>query len=253
MKLLAAGNWKMNGLRADLSEIEAIKAGAGTSPAVDIAIFPPATLIHAAAALTQGSPIFIGGQDCHTEASGAFTGDISAPMLKDSGAKAVITGHSERRSGHGEASSVVRKKASAALATGLDVIICLGETRGERNAGLASAVCGRQLAESVPEESRPESTIIAYEPVWAIGTGLSPSTADITAMHELLRHRLSERFPDMSQRWRILYGGSVTPANAASIFESPEVDGVLVGGASLKAASFLAIIAAATAASARRE
>ena len=174
-------------------------------------------------------------------------------MLKDAGASAVIVGHSERRSGHGETSRTVRAKAAAALKNSLSVIVCLGETRGEREAGLAPAVCGRQLSESLPEESTPENTIVAYEPVWAIGTGLSPTAADIADIHALLRAALEKRAAASgTQRWRILYGGSVTAANAADIFESSEVDGVLVGGASLKAPSFLAIIAAATEASERR-
>lgn len=252
-KLLVAGNWKMNGLRADLAQIEAIKAGVGTSRAVDIAIFPPATLIQAAAALVEGSPVQVGAQDCRPEPAGAFTGDLSAAMVKDAGASAVILGHSERRAGHCETSRIIRQKASAALKTGLESIICLGETKGERAAGLASSVCARQLADSVPDESSPVNTVIAYEPVWAIGSGLSPSAEDIASMHSLLRTQLGERFRDARGQWRILYGGSVTPANAAAILENDEVDGVLVGGASLNAASFLAIIAAAREASKRCE
>ncbi|MGO9545669.1 MAG: triose-phosphate isomerase [Rhodomicrobium sp.] len=252
-ELIAAGNWKMNGLRADLAEIEAVKAGIGPSCAAGVWVFPPATLIHAAASLAAGSPVAIGGQDCHTEGSGAFTGDISAAMLKDAGASSVIVGHSERRSLHGETSRIVRAKAAAGLKSGLRVIVCLGETKGEREAGLAPAVCTRQLSDSLPAESAPENTIIAYEPVWAIGTGLQATTDDITAIHAVLRSELGKRAaPAGAQRWRILYGGSVNAANAASIFESREVDGVLVGGASLKAASFLAIIAAATQALERR-
>ncbi|MBI4724922.1 MAG: triose-phosphate isomerase [Rhodomicrobium sp.] len=252
-KLLVAGNWKMNGVHADLAQIEAIKASAGSPGAVNIALFPPATLIRAAASVTAGSSIEVGAQDCHAENSGAFTGDLSAPILKDAGASAVIVGHSERRSGHGETSRDVRAKAAAALRAGLNVIVCLGETKGERAAGLASAVCARQLSESLPEESKPENTIIAYEPVWAIGTGVSPTSAEIGTIHELLRAQLNKRtLPSGGQRWRILYGGSVSPANAAAIFEGPEVDGALVGGASLNASSFLAIIAAATEAAKRR-
>jgi triosephosphate isomerase len=251
-KLYVAGNWKMNGLRADLAEIEAVKAGVGPS-GPDVAFFPPATLLHAAASLLEGSPIEAGGQDCRAEAKGAFTGDLSAVQLKDAGAASVIVGHSERRSGHGETSIDIRAKASAALKAGLKVIVCIGETKGEREAGLAPDVCARQLAGSVPDESTPDKVTIAYEPVWAIGTGLTCTTADITAIHELVRSELYHRFPkSASQRWRILYGGSVTAANAASIFESGEVDGALVGGASLTAASFLGIIAAAKAASEHR-
>ncbi len=243
----------MNGLWADLGEMEAIKAGVRPS-GPDVALFPPATLLHAAATLFEGSPVEVGAQDCHPEAKGAFTGDLSAPILKDAGATAVIVGHSERRSGHGETSRDVRAKAAAALKAGLKVIICIGETKGERAAGLAGEVCARQLADSVPDESTPETVTIAYEPVWAIGTGLSCTTPDITSIHELVRGKLHARFPESAKkRWRILYGGSVTPANAASIFESGEVDGALVGGASLKAASFLEIIAAASESSKRRD
>jgi triosephosphate isomerase len=251
-KLYVAGNWKMNGLQADLKEIESVKAGV-TPSGPDVAIFPPATLLHQAASLAKGSPVEIGAQDCHAQAKGAFTGDLSAPILKDAGATAVIVGHSERRSGHGETSRDVHAKASAALKAGLKAIVCIGETKGERLAGLAPNVCSRQVAASLPAESTPDTVIVAYEPVWAIGTGLSPTIPDITAIHEVVRSELHKRFPGSTgQHWRVLYGGSVTAANAASIFESNEVDGVLVGGASLSATSFLAIIAAAKAASERR-
>jgi triosephosphate isomerase len=242
--LLVAGNWKMNGTRADLEQIEGVKAGIGSSPAVDVWIFPPATLIHSAAAATAGSPIKIGAQDTRAEASGAFTGDLSAPLLKDAGATAIIVGHSERRSLHSETSALVRAKAEAVLKNGLTPVICIGETKAEREAGLAVAVTTRQLAESLPGESTPENTVIAYEPVWAIGTGLVATVEDITAIHAALRAKLAER--GAAGRWRILYGGSVTPANAGEIFGSSEVDGALVGGASLKAPSFLGIIAGAT-------
>ncbi len=195
----------------------------------------------------------IGAQDCHARDSGAFTGDLSAALLKDAGAAAIIVGHSERRGGHGETSHEVRAKASAVLKAGLPVIICLGETKGEREAGRAPAVCTRQLTDSLPAESTPENTVIAYEPVWAIGTGLQATTDDITAIHAVLRAELGKREGTGTQAWRILYGGSVSPANAAGIFESREVDGVLVGGASLKAASFLAIISAGAQALERRK
>ena len=251
-ELIIAGNWKMNGTRADLAQIEAVKAGIGAAPPSRVWIFPPATLIHAAASLAAGSPLKIGAQDCHAEVSGAFTGDISAPILKDAGAFAVIVGHSERRTGHGERSRDVRAKAAAALKAGLSVVLCLGETRGEREAGLAPAVCIRQLTDSLPEAATPENTVIAYEPVWAIGTGLQPTIAGIGAIHAVLRSELGKRAGTGTRRWNILYGGSVNAANAASIFECGEVDGVLAGGASLKADSFLAIIAAANAASERR-
>ena len=242
--LIVAGNWKMNGLRADLAQIEAVKAGTASSAAA-VWIFPPATLIHSAAALCAGSPVLIGAQTCHTGDFGAYTGDLSAPMLKDSGAAAVIVGHSERRSSHGKTSHLFRAKAEAALKAGLTAVVCLGETKGERQAGLAPAVCTRQLHDSLPDASTPENTVIAYEPVWAIGTGLQATVEDITAMHALLRAGLAKRTGAGGARWNILYGGSVSPANAAGIFESNEVDGALVGGASLKAESFLAIIAAA--------
>ena len=250
-KLYVAGNWKMNGLQADLKEIELVKAGVQHS-GPDVAIFPPATLLHQAASLVKGSPVEIGAQDCHAQPKGAFTGDLSAPILKDAGASAVIVGHSERRSGHGETSRDVHAKASAGLKAGLKVIVCIGETKGERVAGLAPEVCARQVAASLPEDSTPDTVIVAYEPVWAIGTGLSPTIPDITAIHEVVRRELHKRFPaSAGKHWRVLYGGSVTAANAASIFESAEVDGVLVGGASLNAASFLAIIAAAKASGSR--
>jgi triosephosphate isomerase len=253
-ELLVAGNWKMNGLRADLAQIEAVKAGIGPASPTQVWIFPPATILHAAASLCIGSPLKIGAQDCHAGRAGAFTGDLSAAMLRDAGAAAVILGHSERRSGHGETSRLVRGKVASALKEGLSVIVCVGETRGEREAGLAAEVCARQLSDSLPDESTPANTNIAYEPVWAIGTGLSPTTADITAIHKTLRAILGKRPPATpAQGWRVLYGGSVSPANAAQIFESSEVDGVLVGGASLNASSFLAIIAAATEASERRK
>jgi triosephosphate isomerase (TIM) len=252
-ELIVAGNWKMNGLRADLAEIEAVREGFSASSGTGVWIFPPATLISAAAALSGGTHVLTGAQDCHAKDSGALTGDLSAPILKDAGAAAIIVGHSERRSLHAETSREVKAKAEAVLKAGLPVIVCLGETRGEREAGLAPSVCARQLADSLPAASSPGNTVIAYEPVWAIGTGLQATTEDITAIHAVLRAALAKREGTGTQRWRILYGGSVSPANAAGIFESSEVDGVLVGGASLKAASFLAIIAAGAAALERRK
>jgi len=252
-ELIVAGNWKMNGVRADLAEIAAVREGTPASSKVGIWIFPPATLITAAAALRGGADVLIGAQDCHAKDSGAFTGDLSAALLKDAGAAAIIVGHSERRGGHGETSHEIRAKASAVLKAGLPVIICLGETKGEREAGRAPAVCTRQLTDSLPAESTPENTVIAYEPVWAIGTGLQATVDDITAIHAVLRAELGKREGTGTQAWRILYGGSVSPANAAGIFESREVDGVLVGGASLKAASFLAIISAGAQALERRK
>jgi triosephosphate isomerase (TIM) len=251
-ELIVAGNWKMNGCASDLAEIEAVRAGTPAATKAGVWIFPPATLITAAAALKGGADVLIGAQDCHAKDSGAYTGDLSAPILKDAGAAAIIVGHSERRSIHSETSREVKAKAEAVLKAGLPVIICLGETKGERVAGLAPSVCTRQLADSLPAGSTPENTVIAYEPVWAIGTGLQATTEDITAIHAVLRAELGKREGTGGKRWRILYGGSVSPANAAGIFESSEVDGALVGGASLKAASFLAIIAAGAAALERR-
>lgn len=253
-KLLVAGNWKMNGLRDDLSQVEEVRAGAEDLTKVDLALFPPATLISLASSILQTSPIEVGAQDCHTSRSGAFTGDLSAVMLKDAGASAVILGHSERRSGHGETSRTVRAKAEAVLAAGMLAVVCVGETKGERALGLASAVCARQLTDSLPDAASPANTVIAYEPVWAIGSGVSPSSGDIAVIHRLLRSILQKRNDGVAnQNWRILYGGSVTPENALDILQGTEVDGVLVGGASLKASSFLAIVAAAKEASERRK
>jgi len=253
-KLYVAGNWKMNGLRLDLTQIQAIRAGVDSiKDAPDVAVFPPATLLHAAAQITDGSTVEVGAQDCHVGEKGPFTGDLSAIMLKDAGARAVILGHSERRGEHGETSREVRAKAATALRAGLTIIVCIGETRGEHVRGLTASVCGRQLADSLPDDSTPENTIVAYEPVWAIGSGLSPTTEQITGVHRVARASLHSRYAGTSgRRWRVLYGGSVSPANASSIFDSPEVDGVLVGGASLKATTFLEIIAAAKHASEKR-
>jgi triosephosphate isomerase len=245
---LVAGNWKMNGERASLNEIEALRKGvaeAGVARAVDIMVCPPATLIAAAAAAAEGSPILIGAQDCHAKASGAYTGDISAPMLADSGAKAVILGHSERRSLHGERDVDVRGKADAVLAAGLQAIICVGETAGERRLGLTLDVVGRQLSGSLPQGATGANIVIAYEPVWAIGTGLTPTVADIAEVHRMIREKLSAILsPAIAEETRILYGGSVKPDNAAELLTIPGVNGALVGGASLLARNFLAIISA---------
>ncbi|MFT4077962.1 triose-phosphate isomerase [Rhodomicrobium sp.] len=253
-KLYVAGNWKMNGLRPDLAQIQAIRDGiASVENAPDVTVFPPATLLHAASQIVEGSSVEIGAQDCHVGERGPFTGDLSALMLKESGATTVILGHSERRGEHGETSREVRAKAATALRAGVKIVVCIGETRGEHVRGLTASVCRRQLADSLPDESTPETTIVAYEPVWAIGSGVSPTTEQITAVHEVVRGCLRDRFRETSgMRWRVLYGGSVSPANAASTFDSPEVDGVLVGGASLKAATFLEIVTAAARASERR-
>jgi triosephosphate isomerase len=210
-------------------------------PGCDVLICPPATLI----AALRGRGIAIGGQDCHREASGAHTGDISAEMLADAGAEAVIVGHSERRSDHGETDDAVAAKAAAAWRAGLVAIVCVGETEAEREAGAVLDRVGSQLAGSIPDGATPERLVVAYEPVWAIGTGRTPSLSDIAQMHDFMRERLVSRFGSEAYGIRLLYGGSVKPGNAAEIFGVTNVDGALVGGASLKAADFGAIVAAA--------
>jgi triosephosphate isomerase len=238
---LAAGNWKMHGTRADLGQIAAL-AEAVQGAACEVLICPPATLL---AAACGHQPVRIGGQDCHAAASGAHTGDISARMLADAGAAYVIVGHSERRADHGEDDALVRAKAEAAQAAGLAAIICLGETGEERDIGETLAVVGRQLAGSVPDGATAERIVIAYEPVWAIGTGRTPTLDEIAEVHDFLRAELARRFgAGVAGGIRLLYGGSVKPANAAQIFAVANVDGALVGGASLKAADFAAIVAA---------
>ncbi|ACI93415.1 triose-phosphate isomerase [Afipia carboxidovorans OM5] len=239
---LIAGNWKMNGLKASLGELAAIGKGAGEVwRRVDLLICPPATLIFPAAAAMIGSKVAIGGQDCHAEASGANTGDISAEMLADAGATYVIVGHSERRTDHGETDAVVRAKAEAAWRAGLVAIVCVGETRAERDAGRAAEVVGRQLDGSVPDGARAANLVVAYEPVWAIGTGLTPTSQDIEEIHAVIRQNLTGRFKAEGEGVRLLYGGSLKPANAAEILALANVNGGLIGGASLKAADFLAI------------
>ena len=242
---LVAGNWKMNGSKLNLSDLEALKSGIRHSEGVDVAVCPPATLISRAAVMVSNSPILIGGQDCHPNPSGAHTGDIAAEMLADAGARMVIVGHSERRSAHDEDDSVVRSKAAAGWRAGLYVILCVGETEAERRAGDAEAVVASQLEGSVPDGATAETLVIAYEPVWAIGTGVTPTTDDIAAMHAHIRDCLRQRFGAESDGIGILYGGSVKGDNAAAIFAVEGVDGALVGGASLKVKEFLAIIAAA--------
>ena len=233
----------MNGLAADLAELEALKAGLAGA-VCDVLVCPPATLIARAAWAVKGA-VPLGGQDCHAEAAGAFTGDISAEMLKDAGATAVIVGHSERRQYHGESNAQVAAKAKAAWRAGLTAIICVGETEAERGAGKANHVCHEQIAGSVPAEATPANTVLAYEPVWAIGTGKTPTNDDIAAMHAHLCECLIRQLGDAGRDMRILYGGSVKPANAKEILALPHVGGALVGGASLKAKDFLAIIAGA--------
>jgi len=238
---LVAGNWKMNGLGADLGEIAAVR-DAATSIAADLVICPPATLIAAAAKLCEGSKLALGGQDCHQQPSGAHTGDLSAAMLKDAGAAYVIVGHSERRMGHGETDILISAKAAAGFGAGLCVILCVGETGRERETGEALARVSAQLMRSLPAAlPDPRRLAIAYEPVWAIGTGLTPTRADILEMHAQLRRELAKRLGSQAEAVRILYGGSVKPANAAEILKAPDVDGTLVGGASLRADEFLAI------------
>jgi triosephosphate isomerase len=238
---LVAGNWKMNGLAASIAELDAIIAGARPK-AADVMICPPATLVARFADAAKGSGIAIGAQDCHAEASGAFTGDISAEMLKDAGATAVIVGHSERREHHGESDEMVRAKAKAAARAGLTAILCVGETREEREAGATIARIERQLSGSLPE--RLDGLVIAYEPVWAIGTGLTPTPKDVAQVHEMIRNYLISKDKIEGPKLRILYGGSVKPQNAKELMAVPNVNGALVGGASLKAADFLGIAAA---------
>lgn len=241
-KKLAAGNWKMNGLKASLTEVEALIA-AHPAPACEVLLCPPATLVSAMAELAAGR-IAVGGQDCHPKVSGAHTGDISAAMLKDAGASHVILGHSERRADHAETDALVCAKSEAALAEGLTAVICVGETEAERDAGATLAVVGRQLAGSVPAQATAATVVIAYEPVWAIGTGRTPTLEQIAEVHDFIRAELVGRFGAEGDGVRLLYGGSVKPANAAEIFAVSNVDGALVGGASLKAADFGAIVAA---------
>ena len=244
---LIAGNWKMNGLRASLFEVEKLASPltSGTPPRCTVAICPPATLIAAMNRTAAPAGILVGAQDCHPAPSGAHTGDLSAPMLADAGAQLVIVGHSERRTDHGETDELVRQKAQSVLAAGLTPIICVGETRAEREAGQADAVVSRQLAASVPDEAADDDVVIAYEPVWAIGTGLTPTSDDIAQMHKSLRDQLVRRFGTKGEAIRLLYGGSLKPANAEEILRIAHVNGGLVGGASLLADDLFAIISAA--------
>jgi triosephosphate isomerase (TIM) len=239
---LVAGNWKMNGLRQSVAELKAVMKGAqALAGAVDLMICPPATLLASFAETVRGSAVGIGGQDCHAAAAGAFTGDLAAEMLKDAGAAAVIVGHSERRTLHGETDAQVRDKAQAAWRAGLTAIVCIGETRSEREAGRTLDVLGRQIDGSVPDGATGTNLVVAYEPVWAIGTGLTPTVADVAEAHEFVRRRIAARHRDAAQAVRILYGGSVKPSNAPELLGVANVDGALVGGASLKADEFLAI------------
>jgi len=238
---LVAGNWKMNGLKPAASELGKIVQGATALPNVDLLVCPPATLVMMFASATHGSSVAIGAQDCHADASGAFTGDISAEMLADAGATAVIVGHSERRTYHHETDSMVRAKALAAWRAGLTAIVCVGETKEQRTSGQTLDVVGSQLAGSLPGSVVSEGLVVAYEPVWAIGTGLTPTAADVAEVHGFIRERLVKRFGATGEEIRVLYGGSVKPSNAHELLAVPNVDGALVGGASLKADDFLGI------------
>jgi len=247
---LVAGNWKMNGLKADLAIATDVARGydATLKQAVDLAICPPATLLFATSAALIGARIATGGQDCSTQGSGAFTGEVSAGMVADAGASFCVVGHSERRTLHGESNATVKAKAEAAQQAMLVPIVCVGETKEEREAGKALAVVKKQLRGSVPEGSTPQTLVVAYEPVWAIGTGLTPTAADVAEMHAAIRTELGRLLGKAPAAGiRLLYGGSVKPSNAAELMNVAHVDGALVGGASLKAEEFLAIARACTA------
>ncbi|MFC3678146.1 triose-phosphate isomerase [Ferrovibrio xuzhouensis] len=246
---LIVGNWKMNGLTASLGEARALAEKAAASrPVAELGLCPPATLVAAMANALKDSAvgadvIKVGGQDCHARASGAHTGDIAAEMLKEAGAAYVIVGHSERRADHGETSEMVRAKAAAAHRAGLIAIVCVGETLAERDAGATLKVVTAQIRGSLPDDATAANTVVAYEPVWAIGTGRTPTTAQVAEVHGEIRKDLLARF-DEGAGFRILYGGSVKPDNAAELMAVADVDGALVGGASLKAADFWPIVAA---------
>jgi triosephosphate isomerase (TIM) len=240
---LIAGNWKMNGLKASIAEFDAMCAGAaGVAARADLLVCPPATLIAGFADRARGAKaLAIGAQDCHPKASGAHTGDLSAEMLADAGATAVIVGHSERRADHGEGDALIRLKAEACWRAGLVAIVCIGETQQQRDHGKTLDICGSQLAGSLPDGATAANLVVAYEPVWAIGTGLTPTAADVEQVHRFIRDCLTSRFKGEGARIRILYGGSVKPSNAAELMAVANVNGALVGGASLKASDFLAI------------
>lgn len=242
-KQLIAGNWKMNGLLAAKGEVAAlVEAVKGHTAQPDILVCPPATLLRVLADAAAQSPVRVGGQTCHPKASGAHTGDISAEMLKDAGATAVIVGHSERRTDHKETSAEVAAQATAAWRAGLIAIICIGESEAERAAGKMEAVLAGQIDASIPAEATPQNTAVAYEPIWAIGTGKTASLGDIEEAHAFIRKRIVAKLGQGAAGIRLLYGGSVKPSNAKEILHTAGVDGVLVGGASLKAADFLGII-----------
>ena len=243
---LIAGNWKMNGLRSSLDELQSLAAimTTGDAPRALVVICPPATILAAVARQGASAGILVGGQDCHAEASGAHTGDISAAMLADAGAQYVIVGHSERRAAHSESDADVRAKAEAAIGAGLKPIICVGETEAERDEGRAQSVVEAQLAGSIPDVGEHHEVIVAYEPIWAIGTGRTPTNDDIAQMHNAIRAKLVERFGERGAKVRILYGGSLKPQNAREILVIDNVNGGLVGGASLLAKDFATIISA---------
>jgi len=242
---LVAGNWKMNGMKESAQELVKLSEGLAANPVegVDVMICPPTTLVMAFAELVKDSKIEIGAQDCHWLVSGANTGDVSPEMLADAGATAVIVGHSERRADHGETDNVVKSKAEAVWRTGLKAIVCVGETEGQRGFGLTLDVVRRQLKNAIPDAATAENCIVAYEPVWAIGTGLTPTVEDVKNVHDDIRKQLVERFGDAKGgAMKLLYGGSVKPSNAKELMSVENVDGALVGGASLKADDFLGII-----------
>jgi triosephosphate isomerase len=248
IRKLVAGNWKMNGSLGSLAELEAIKAAADANGGVDVAICPPFTLI--APAVQRQPGLAIGAQDCHQAEKGAHTGCVSTAMLKEAGAALVIVGHSERRTDQGETDALVRAKAEATIGAGLTAIVCVGETEAERDAGQAVTIVSGQLDGSVPAAGSAATLVVAYEPVWAIGTGRTPSTADVAEMHAAIRAKLKALLGEEGGKVRILYGGSVKPDNARELMAVADVDGALVGGASLTAAQFVPIIEGAAAASA---
>lgn len=243
---LIAGNWKMNGLFHSLDELTELAQllTTGEAPRAVVVVCPPATLVAAVANQGASSGILAGGQDCHAQGSGAHTGDISATMLADAGAQFVIVGHSERRADHGETDAQVCAKAEAAIGAGLKPIICVGETEAQRDSGSAESVVNEQLAASIPNAAEHHDVIIAYEPIWAIGTGRTPTNEEIAQMHANIRARLIERFGERGESFRILYGGSLKPHNAREILAIDHVNGGLVGGASLLAKDFYTIISA---------
>ncbi|MBP6012013.1 MAG: triose-phosphate isomerase [Alphaproteobacteria bacterium] len=246
MQQLIAGNWKMNGLLVARSEVSAMAAalkGRGAAP--EVLVCPPATLLRSLIEVVEGSSIKLGGQTCHAKESGAHTGDVSAEMLKDAGASYVVVGHSERRTDHRETSEEVAAQAAAAWRAGLSAIICIGESDAQRAAGETETVLARQIEGSVPVQATAANTAVAYEPIWAIGTGKTASTADIETAHAFIRVRMEARLGAAGRDIRLLYGGSVKPSNAKEILSLKGVDGVLVGGASLKASDFLSIVAGA--------